>query len=125
MIKAHIADRFWADAVDVFIVEHREGQRRHLRTSDEGWTRWIQDDEAIVDGDIKPTLTLPCGSGRTLLQALVEHYQGAEDTRALRRDYDAERKRVDDQAKVIADIARTLAQRTIDVSPQEESWTRR
>lgn len=33
--------------------------------------------------------------GRALLQALVEHYQGAEDTRALRRDYDHERQRVD------------------------------
>ena len=32
---------------------------------------------------------------RALLQALVEHFQGAEDTRALRRDYDHEKQRVD------------------------------
>ena len=33
--------------------------------------------------------------GRALLQALVEHFQGADDTRALRRDYDHEKQRVD------------------------------
>lgn len=32
---------------------------------------------------------------RSLLTALMAHYHGGEDTRSLRRDYDAERKRVD------------------------------
>jgi hypothetical protein len=30
-----------------------------------------------------------------VLDALVRYYQGAEDTRTLRQDYDAERARVD------------------------------
>lgn len=107
MIRAHIIERFWQDEVDVFIADKQDGRVRYLRK--DGWTRWIVGDEAIADGDITPAVTLPYDSGRALLQALVEHYQGAEDTRALRRDYDAERKRVDHHVEVIADIARSLA----------------
>ena len=33
--------------------------------------------------------------GRSLANALIAFYEGGEDTRSLRRDYDAERKRVD------------------------------
>lgn len=110
MIRAHVADRFWQDQLDVYIVDKRDGQTRYLFA--DGWSRWTQDGEAIAEDDIKPTVTLPFDSGRALLQALVEHYQGAEDTRALRRDYDAERKRVDHHVEVIADIARSLAIRS-------------
>jgi hypothetical protein len=39
----------------------------------------------------------------------VRHYQGAEDTRALRQDYNAERKRVDELTKVLSDVTKTLA----------------
>jgi hypothetical protein len=44
--------------------------------------------------DVEP-LHLRDDEARALLAALQQHYSGAEDTRALRRDYDAERKRVD------------------------------
>jgi uncharacterized small protein (DUF1192 family) len=83
VIRAHIAHRFLADVLDVYIVDHLEGRQR-LLTADDGrlhWREW-QDDGT---------------------------YQGAEDTRALRRDYDNERKRVDELTQVIADVTRTLA----------------
>lgn len=40
-------------------------------------------------------LHLSDDDARALLAALIRHYDGGEDTRSLRRDYDAERKRVD------------------------------
>jgi hypothetical protein len=42
-----------------------------------------------------PTITIPDDVARALLDALSAHYGGTGDTRALRRDYDAERARVD------------------------------
>jgi len=79
-----------------------------MRLSEVGviWETFDANDLAVQP---EPTFRLPAEAGRALLEALVRHYNGAEDTRALRRDYDAERKRVDEQAKVLADVARTLA----------------
>jgi hypothetical protein len=47
----------------------------------------------------------------------VRHYGGAEDTRALRRDYDAERERVDALTAALVDVTRRLA------SPPPEAVT--
>lgn len=113
MIQAHVLQgHFLGDTLQVYIVDHQDhGIRRLLQMSDNDGTRWVElerDDGTRTD-DLAPTVQLPYDSGRTLLEALVRHYQGAEDTRQLRKDYDAERKRVDEQQKVIADIAKTLA----------------
>lgn len=43
----------------------------------------------------EPSLRLPDGLARALLDALASHYGGASDLRRLRSDYDAERARVD------------------------------
>jgi hypothetical protein len=59
---------------------------------------------------LEPNLALDDITGRALLDALMRHYHGAEDTRALRRDYDAERARVDKLTDAIADLAATLAE---------------
>lgn len=111
MIRAHIAQRHLLDAIDVYIVDHYDGRMRFLRVTGDtqSWDDLGREDEALT-GEPPPTFTLPMDSGRALLEALVHHYQGTEDTRALRRDYDAERRRVDELAKTVADIARTLAQ---------------
>jgi len=79
-----------------------------LRLSEVG-TIWESIDADDLTTPLEPTFRLPAEAGRALLDALMRHYNGAEDTRALRRDYDAERRRVDEQAKVLADVARTLA----------------
>jgi hypothetical protein len=44
---------------------------------------------------VEPTLQIPGDMARALLDGLTRHFSGAEDTRVLRQDYDAERKRVD------------------------------
>lgn len=108
MIRAHIAHRFLADVLDVYIVDHLEGRQR-LLTADDGRLHWREWQDDGTTAEEQPTLRLPGDSGRALLDALVHHYQGAEDTRALRRDYDNERKRVDELTQVIADVTRTLA----------------
>jgi hypothetical protein len=66
---------------------------------------------------IEPTMRLSDEYGRALLDALTRHYHGAEDTRALRRDYDAERARADRKDELIADTLRTLAQATTRSHP--------
>lgn len=111
MIRAHIAQRHLLDAIDVYIVDHHNGRMRFLRIDGDtqSWDDLGREDEALAS-EPPPTITLPMDSGRALLEALVLHYQGAEDTRALRRDYDNERKRVDDLAKTLADVACLLAQ---------------
>jgi hypothetical protein len=107
----HEPDRLMA-RVEVSIVDHRDDQpERIMRLGDGGAPVWetLNREAAIVE----PTLTLPAVAGRALLDALALHYKGAEDTRQLRRDYDAERTRVDAQAAVLADVVRALASRTL------------
>lgn len=43
----------------------------------------------------RPSFSLREDIARALLESLNRHFQGGEDTRSLRRDYDDERKRVD------------------------------
>jgi hypothetical protein len=43
----------------------------------------------------RPTLLLPDNHARALLDALSAHYGAHSDVRSLRKDYDAERARVD------------------------------
>ena len=58
-----------------------------------GWATWEPLPDMGVATD--PTLYMPDEVARPLLDALIKHYFGGEDTRQLRKDYDAERARVD------------------------------
>ena len=115
MIEVHIREHLVSDALDVFVVRKHDGVRAVLHTEGSStifrWDEIGRERTAVPDSVLEPTFVLPFDSGRVLLEALVRHYDGAEDTRQLRRDYDAERRRVDEQAKVISDIAMTLAGR--------------
>jgi len=42
-----------------------------------------------------PGLRIPDDVAKALLDALLDHYRGGHDARELRKDYDAERARVD------------------------------
>lgn len=57
--------------------------------------------EAVASVDRPPTMRLTDGMARALLDALVQHYGGHSNLLSLRRDYDAERARVD---KMIAHL---------------------
>jgi hypothetical protein len=113
MIKVYLQERFELHSLNVFVINDEGGWRRILQFGDGNSMRWdeLPRDGELVDEPAQPTFRLPHDIGRPLLEALVRHYNGAEDTRALRRDYDNERRRVDEQAKTIGDIARALAMR--------------
>lgn len=114
MIRAHLAEGPFGDTLRVFLVDQNADSRRILHVDDGEVLSWVtlpSRGEAVDEKILRPTTILPWDSGRALLEALVRHYNGAEDTRQLRKDYDAERKRVDEHAKVIASIAQTLVER--------------
>lgn len=116
MIEVRLHEHYAPDFLEVFVIRQDEGHRFLLHQDDSMTTRWDElppPGSAIADSMIEPTFILPFDSGRALLEALTRHYNGAKDTRALRRDYDNERKRVDEQTKVIGDIARMLAGRSV------------
>lgn len=113
MIRAYVhePDRLMA-RIDISIVDHQgEQPERIMRLGDDGQPVW----EAIDrDGpSIEPTLTLPPTAGRALLDALALHYKGAEDSRQLRKDYDAALIRLDAQTLVLADVVRALASKAV------------
>lgn len=51
--------------------------------------------ERLPAGDAAATIFIPDDIAHVLLDALAAHYGGTGDSRQLRRDYDAERHRVD------------------------------
>lgn len=52
-----------------------------------------KDNSAVLD--LQPSLSLREDHARALLDALITHFNGGENTQQLRKDYDAERARVD------------------------------
>lgn len=108
MIRAHISEPFEGlSSLNVVIADHQgEGRILVMHLDENGRVRW---DEIEPHTEPTPTLTLPMDTGRALLDALTRHYQGAEDTRQLRHDYERERGRVDEHTKLIAELVRTLA----------------
>jgi hypothetical protein len=65
---------------------------------------WLQVEPMAL---AEPTMQIPAEFARALLDGLQRYFQGAEDTRALRQDYDAERKRVDKLTDALISIAGT------------------
>lgn len=116
MIQVYIGESFYRNGLDVYVIRRIDGDPRYiLRVGEDQFGQcWepIPEGAPTTNEAEKPTFCIPAEAGHALLNALVRHYQGAEDTRALRRDYDAERKRVDHHVEVIADIARSLAIRS-------------
>lgn len=67
---------------------------------------WTTMDEAATIDQARPTLRLPDGMARSMLDELAVHYRGTTDVRDLRRDYDHERKRVDDMLQFVMSTSR-------------------
>jgi hypothetical protein len=103
---AHIRDRFELGGIDVAIVTR--DQTPSVRVWDSAFPAY----RALTEND--PTeapqaerLVLRTDEARALYESLAEHYgHGTNDTRALRRDHDAERDRVDKLTDAIIAIAR-------------------
>lgn len=117
MIRAHIFDNFHSFGFSVAFVNECEGMPREVARFDGGsFAGW----ETVVSGEqVKPAVVLDDNMGRALLDALTRHYHGAEDSRALRRDYDDERKRVDRLAGILGSVVHALAARAPAVADPE------
>lgn len=113
MIRAYIREDLLTLSLAVSLVEQRDGERptrilRVLKGGDDTTYRW--DDVPDSPGEpVEPTLRIGDSEARALLEALTRHYGGADDMRALRRDYDAERKRVDMLTMELTTVTRALA----------------
>jgi hypothetical protein len=113
-LTAHVYQAGWSlDSVSVTIA-WRHGDSGpstvlHFKTADDGETLVRQQHDVEPCLEVQPTFTLTDGEARALLEALIRHYHGAEDTRALRRDYDGERARVNQLIGHLAAIGRQLA----------------
>lgn len=108
VIKVLIREQLVSDTLDVFLVRQDEGARYLLHMENSSVFRWdeVPSGGAVSDVILEPTFVLPFDSGRALLDSLVRHYQGAEDTRQLRKDYENERRRVDLMIDALIDGAR-------------------
>lgn len=96
MIKVYIVEQRIGAGVDISIVshgQHRDDVSAILRLDEHGYSSW----EALRDEsrEVRPSFSLSSDQVRALHEALTQHFHGAEDTRALRKDYDHEKQRVD------------------------------
>lgn len=112
MIRVQIAEGFAFGFGVAILIADRPGENaagmpyRALRFGEGGSREW----EHVTDvyAGSGPTLVLEDGEARALLDALTRYYHGAEDTRALRKDYDGERARVDKLTATLGDVVKAL-----------------
>jgi hypothetical protein len=111
VIRVQIAERFAFGFGVAILIADRPGENaagmpyRALRFGEGGSREWEQVTTYAGHG---PTLVLEEDEARALLDALTRYYHGAEDTRALRKDYDAERSRVDKLTDAVIGLAHRL-----------------
>jgi hypothetical protein len=109
MIRAYVTEDLLGMAVRISIVQQPDGGNAAsiLRAHDDpARFRWEPIEDSSVE--VQPTLTLQRDEARAMLDSLTRLFQGAEDTRALRKDYDAERARVDVLARALVDVTTNL-----------------
>lgn len=117
MIRAYVTEDFPLDSVKVAIVQQPEGGRPEaiLRLPDDP-TRFRCWEPIEPDStDVAPTMTLRRDEAQSLLDSLTRFFHGAEDTRALRKDYEAERGRVDQLVGTLTVVTQTLATRATEI----------
>lgn len=110
MIRAYVTDDNYGLGVAVSVVlrsgdDERSPATRIMRVEN-GAEAWEDIKPLIVT---EPTLRFDTETARALLDALTRYYHGADDTRALRRDYDGERNRVDKLTDAVIALAHDLA----------------
>lgn len=112
MIRAYINEDLARMSIGLAVVQQPDGMSptkilRIVEAGDNPVYTW--EDLPDIPVDVAPTIRLGDSEARAILEALARHYGGADDTRALRRDYDAERKRVDRLTDSLSMIAHNLA----------------
>jgi hypothetical protein len=85
--------------IDVYVGE--QGPDGYVIRQADGSQLSVRRDEASLE--VKPTIQLRENEARALLAELLRHFQGGDDTRQLRKDYEAERARVDTFIAAVVD----------------------
>jgi hypothetical protein len=113
MIRAYVHDEHYGDRIAISIIHTAHDDpaskrilRIHVANHYFTTTTW---EEMPRNEAVEPTLQLPHDAAHALLAALTNHYQGVDDQRALRKDYDAERGRVDQLIDTVAQIAKGVS----------------
>lgn len=109
-IKVYIGrEDFILGGLSVAVVNHpAEGCGPHLiLRPGTGYGTWEEFDPTSMVMP-EPSFKLPGEAGRALLDALAHHYEGSEDTRRLRADYENALRRGDEKDRLIADVLRSL-----------------
>lgn len=114
MIRAYIHEAFITapDTLAVFLMREieqpgfHERLVLHLHTGEDGAVTGRSWDAFEPGGlePVAPTLTLGREEAHVLANALIGHFGGVDDQRMLRRDYDAERGRVDKMIGALIEI---------------------
>jgi hypothetical protein len=108
MIRVRVGPDHLSGGVIVAITQQEEnGHGRDILHVGPGRERrW----EPLTPGAFaEPTLAFDDDEAVLLMNALVSHYQGVDDQRALRKDYDHERGRVDRLTDALVGIAQKAA----------------
>jgi hypothetical protein len=90
--RARVEDDIMRDGVAVWLADGHPGHRLLAEAVE---IRWSTSGEATTAVIAEPTFRLPEGVARALLDALAAHFGGAPEVQTLRKDYIAERARVD------------------------------
>lgn len=124
MIRAYIREDLPGMYLEIALIQVSDDMpRRILRPVDGsgGVHRW-EDLPAQPPRDLAPTFQIGDSEARALLEALARHYGGADDTRTLRRDYDAECARVDTLTAALVDVTRRLTEPAVDAVTYSASF---
>lgn len=92
--RAYVSDDFARNGVSIFLAHDRGNGRALANPVELAWSEAAAS-EAAAGWVHDPTLRLPDDVARALLDALVAHYGGTSEVQTLRKDYLAERARVD------------------------------
>lgn len=112
MIRAYVSEGFASLAVGISLIMNPDAEQPRiyrLVALDDGHISY-EWEPVERNTEIRPTLCLGHAEAIALMTALNAHFSGVDDQRALRKDYDDERKRVDDLTGVLSGVLKTLAE---------------
>jgi hypothetical protein len=93
-IRAHVVHDFFLRGIGVYIVDSIDEHRARVMQPEGSFWQWVEHDPA-TNLDLPPTFRLPEDAARALLDSLAGHFGGVSEVQTLRKDYLAERGRVD------------------------------
>lgn len=105
MIRVYLSENFIGMALDVAIVQVMPDRKMIYRPATRETLSMWENIPEHPTVDFKPSFSIGAEEARALFEALAQHFHGADDARALRADYNDERKRVDKLTDAIVRVA--------------------